>query len=145
MTTTDPRMPSADDCVIRDILENHARDIPDAPFALFPDGDQWTYADTLAKVRQTAAGLQALGIKQGDHVFCWLPTGADCLKVWFAINYLGAVYVPANLAYKGGLLEHVVQLSHSARIRPWGENVRRHHTRCGGSSIHRNSTFRAGP
>ncbi len=111
MTTTDPRMPSADDCVIRHILEKHARDIPDAPFAVFTDGNQWTYADTLAKVRQTAAGLQALGVKQGDHVFCWLPTGADCLRVWFAINYLGAVYVPANLAYKGGLLEHVVQLS----------------------------------
>jgi crotonobetaine/carnitine-CoA ligase len=97
--------------VIRNILNNHARDRSDVAFAIFADGSQWTYADMLAKVRRTAAGLQSLGVNQGDHVFCWLPNGADCLRVWFAINYIGAVYVPANLAYKGGLLEHVINLS----------------------------------
>ncbi|MFV2091251.1 MAG: AMP-binding protein, partial [Pseudomonadales bacterium] len=40
-----------------------------------------------------------------------VPNGADCLRVWLATNYLGAIYVPANLAYKGSLLEHVVSLA----------------------------------
>ncbi len=111
MPTQDSRLPTADQCVIRNILNNHARERPDAPFAIFADGSQWTYADMLAKVRRTAAGLQNLGVNQGDHVFCWLPNGADCLRVWFGANYLGAVYVPANLAYKGSLLEHVINLS----------------------------------
>jgi crotonobetaine/carnitine-CoA ligase len=115
MPTQDKRLPSAEECVIRNILHKHARDQPDAPFAIFADGSQWTYSELLATVRRTAAGLQSLGVKQGDHVFCWLPNGADCLRVWFAINYLGAIYVPANLAYKGSLLEHVINLS-DARI-----------------------------
>jgi crotonobetaine/carnitine-CoA ligase len=31
------------------------------------------------------------------------------LRVWFGINWLGAVYVPINTAYKGHLLEHVLE------------------------------------
>ena len=104
-------LPAPDLCVVRNLLERHARETPEAPFAVFSANSRWTYAETLTKVRQTAAGLQQLGVKQGDHVFCWLPNGADCLRVWFATNYLGAIYVPANLAYKGSLLEHVVNLS----------------------------------
>ena len=41
----------------------------------------------------------------------WLPSGRDALQIWFAINYLGAVYVPINTGYRGGLLEHVVENS----------------------------------
>ena len=107
----DPRMPGRDRCVVRNLLDHYADTTPDAVFAVFPDGSKWTYAETRAIVRRTAAGLQSLGVEQGDHVFCWLPNGADCLRVWFAANYIGAVYVPANLAYRGSLLEHVVHLS----------------------------------
>ena len=46
--------------------------------------------------------------QQGDTVLSWLPNGPDALRVWFGLNYLGAVYVPINLAYRGGILEHVV-------------------------------------
>ena len=115
MTNEQAALPTADRCVVRNILEQHAKQTPEAPFAVFTDGSQWTYADLLDRVRRTAAGLQNLGVAQGDHVFCWLPNGGDCLRVWFAINYIGAVYVPANLAYKGSLLEHVINLS-DARV-----------------------------
>src|SRR6185369_3554048 len=62
-----------------------------------------------------AAGLAQLGVKQGDTVVVWMPNGVDCLRVWFGINWLGAVYVPINTAYKGRLLEHVLRNS-GARI-----------------------------
>jgi crotonobetaine/carnitine-CoA ligase len=29
------------------------------------------------------------------------------LDTWFGLSYLGAVYVPVNLAYRGRILEHV--------------------------------------
>jgi crotonobetaine/carnitine-CoA ligase len=111
MALQNAQLPSADDCVVRNLLEKHAEATPDAPFAVFDDGSRWTYAETLTRVRRTAAGLQQLGVSQGDHVFTWLPNGAECLRIWLATNYLGAVYVPANLGYKGTLLEHVINLA----------------------------------
>ena len=113
---TDPRIPAADVCVLRPVLDRRARETPDKLFARFADGQQWTYRQTLEITQRTAAGLQALGVKQGDHVLCWLPNGADILRVWFAINWLGAVYVPINLAYRGRLLEHVVENSDARLI-----------------------------
>lgn len=105
--TTPPR----DTTVLRYLLEHWARLSPERVFAVFEDGSQWTYAQALAQVQGAARGLQALGVRQGDHVLVWLPNGADCLRVWFAINYLGAVYVSINTAYRGELLAHVVRNS----------------------------------
>ncbi|MFX8652965.1 AMP-binding protein, partial [Acinetobacter baumannii] len=60
------------------------------------------------RVERTAAGLAALGVTQGDTVTVWLPNGVEMIRVWFAINWLGATYVPVNTAYRGNLLAHVV-------------------------------------
>ncbi|MEO3997310.1 AMP-binding protein [Mesorhizobium sp. CAU 1732] len=111
----DTRVPTANDCVLRNLLERWDRDRPEKTFARFADGSSWTYAQTLAEVRKTAAGLQALGVGQGDHVVSWLPNGPDAIRVWFAINYLGAVCVPINLAYRGKILEHIIDNS-DARV-----------------------------
>jgi crotonobetaine/carnitine-CoA ligase len=105
------KLPAVDRCVLRYALEKYAASTPDKPFAVFGPDEQWTYAETLRRVRTTARALRKLGVKQGDHVLVWLPAGRDCLQTWFAINYLGAVYVPINTAYKGALLEHVVENS----------------------------------
>ena len=107
----DPRVPAAEACVLKPVLERWAREKPDAVFARFEDGSEWTWAQTLQVTRRTAAGLQALGVQQGDHVLSWLPNGPDAIRVWFALNYLGAVYVPVNLAYRGQLLEHAIRVS----------------------------------
>ena len=103
--------PPPDSHVLRDLLAHWALHSPDAVFAVFEDGSQWTYAQTLQTVRATALGLQQLGVQQGDHVLVWLPNGADCLRTWFAVNWLGAVYVSINTAYRGALLTHVVRNS----------------------------------
>jgi crotonobetaine/carnitine-CoA ligase len=107
----DPRIPSPEQCVLGPLLERHAAAQPDAVFARFADGSHWTWRDTLAITRRTAAGLQALGVRQGDNVHAWLPNGPDALRVWFGLNWLGAVYVPINLAYRGTILAHAIHLS----------------------------------
>ena len=107
----DPRVPAAHDCVLGPILEKFAASQPDKVFARFADGSQWTYRQTLEITRRTAAGLQALGVRQGDNVHSWLPNGPDAIRVWFGLNYLGAVYVPINLSYRGRMLEHAIRLS----------------------------------
>ncbi|MBE0590915.1 MAG: AMP-binding protein [Gemmatimonadales bacterium] len=103
--TTPPR----EECVLRYLLERQAATRPDAPFIRTVEGGQIGYAEFARSVRGAAAALHELGVKQGDTVTVWLPNGIDMLRVWFAINWLGAIYVPINTAYKGGLLRHVLE------------------------------------
>lgn len=95
-------------CVLRYALEQHAAERGASVFTVFEDGPQWTFAQTLALVRSAAAGLAALGVAKGDAVLVMLPNSGFSLQVMFAINYLGAICVPVNTAYRGALLEHVL-------------------------------------
>jgi crotonobetaine/carnitine-CoA ligase len=110
--TTDPRVPARDRVVTRALMERWLQECPDKVFLTFGDtGEEWTYRAFRTMVIQTAIGLQLLGVAQGDHVLVWLPNGREHLRVYFAINYLGAVFVPINTAYKGALLAHVIDNS----------------------------------
>lgn len=108
-------MPVREDCVLGAVLERAARQCPERVFALFEDGRQWTYGETLDSTRQWAQGLQQLGVTRQQSVLVWLPNGPEILRSWFALAYLGAVYAPVNLAYRGELLEHVIANS-GARV-----------------------------
>lgn len=110
--TTDPRIPPRDHVVVRDLMDRWNREQPDKVFIKFDDNaEEWTYAQLRQMVLQTALGLQNLGVKQGDHILVWMPNSRENIRIFFAINYLGAVYVPINTAYKGNLLAHVVENS----------------------------------
>ena len=104
----DPAVPAREDCVLKAMLDTRAARHPERRFALFEDGSSWTYGECLSEVRAAAAGLQRLGVRQGDRVIAWLPTGRPLVLTWFATNYLGAVFVPLNTAYRGEVLAHVV-------------------------------------
>jgi crotonobetaine/carnitine-CoA ligase len=107
----DARMPRPEQCIQRYMIERWEREQPEKIFAIFSDGAQWTYAET-ARIAATAANaLRGLGVQQGERVVVWLPNNADCLRVWFGLNFLGAVFVPINTAYRGAILEHAVGLA----------------------------------
>ena len=78
---------------------------------IFEGGAQFTYAEMRAATVAFAAGLAGAGVRQGDHVLAWQPSTPEMLITFYAINYLGAVYVPINTAYRGRLLEHVIDNS----------------------------------
>lgn len=42
---TDPRIPAADVCVLRDVLDRQARERPAQVAVVFPGGTEWTYAE----------------------------------------------------------------------------------------------------
>ena len=108
----DARIPPRDRVVTRDLVDRLAVEQPDKVFVKFDDtGEEWTYARFRELIVQTALGLQQQGVVQGAHVLVWMPNGRDQIRVYFALNYLGAVYVPINTAYRGSLLAHVVDLS----------------------------------
>ncbi len=105
---SDPRVPDRRRCVLRYLIDDWAEKRPDAPYVLFEDGSAWSFAELRQRVIAVAAGLQRLGVTQGDHVAVWLPGGREGLLAFYAINYLGAVFVSFNTAYRGNLLEHVL-------------------------------------
>ena len=107
-TWFNPDMPPRDDCVLGAMLERAARENPQRVFALFEDGSAWTYANTLLYTRQWARGLQQLGVAKSDSVLVWLPNGPEILRSWFALSWLGGIYAPVNVSYRGTLLEHVI-------------------------------------
>ena len=107
----DPRIPEPDQCVLGYQLERWARERPQQTAIIFHDGESWNWRKTLAMTRRAARGLADLGVHKGDHVLSWQPNNREALLTWFGLNYLGAVYVPLNVAYKGQLLQHVIALS----------------------------------
>lgn len=107
----DPRIPARDQCVLRHILDRLADEVPEQDFAWFEGEETWSYRRTQQEAQRTASGLQKLNVNRGDRVVVWLPNSSLMLRCWFGINYIGAVYVPINTAYRGGLLEHVIKNS----------------------------------
>jgi len=110
----DPRIPAHENVVTRNLIDRLSREIPETVFVKFDDNEEeWTYAQFQTLIAQTALGLQQQGVGMGDHVLVWLPNGREHIRVFFALNYLGAVYVPINTAYRGHLLEHAIDLSNA--------------------------------
>jgi crotonobetaine/carnitine-CoA ligase len=104
----DPRVPNRNQCVLHYLIDRWAEERPDKTHVIFEDGEEWSFSEVRRRVIEKAAGLQKLGVQQGDFVAVWLPSGRDGLLAFYAINYLGAVFVPFNTAYRGNLLAHVV-------------------------------------
>ncbi|MFF5986531.1 AMP-binding protein [Prauserella flavalba] len=105
-----PEVPAPEDCVLGPLLAGQASTRGEQVFATFPGGGSWTYRQAWAAASTMARRLRELGVRHGDRVLSWLPNGADALRVWFGANLLGAIYVPLNPAFRGGLLEHALEL-----------------------------------
>lgn len=103
-----PEQPAREPCVVREMLIRRAAERPDAEFMLFDTGERWSYADALQRVSCVAAGLERLGVGQGDFVLSWQGNTPMAVATFLALNHLGAVYVPINTSYRGHVLEHVV-------------------------------------
>jgi crotonobetaine/carnitine-CoA ligase len=110
-----PGRPEKEDSVLPFILERNASETPDRLQFLFEDGARWTCRETLEKTRGTADFLQRQGVGRGDFVLAWMPSGESMLRAWFGANYIGAVYVPINVDFRGNILRHAIRES-SAKI-----------------------------
>jgi len=103
-----PGRPAREDCVLPFLLERNARESPDREQIRFADGESWTCARSLAEARRSAGFFAHHGIRRGDLVLAWMPSGAAMLRTWFGLNYLGAVFVPINVDYRGAILQHAI-------------------------------------
>ena len=104
----EPKVPTAVDCVVPRLIDRFAEEKPDQVFLLFETGETWTWAETRRKSLETAAALQARGVKPGEIVAAWAPNSAALVRAWFGANYAGAALAPINTSFRGRLLEHAL-------------------------------------
>lgn len=77
------------------------------------DGQDITFSQFEDQVGRLAAGLSDIcGINAGDRVSVFMRNSLACEHTWFSANRLGAIWVPINTEFRGGLsLEHAVNLA----------------------------------
>ncbi len=72
--------------------------------ALVTDRVRLSYAALCAEARRVAAGMQALGLKRGDHVGILMGNDAAWIKLFYGAAILGCVTVPVNTRFKSAEL-----------------------------------------
>lgn len=88
-----------------DALARHAAEKPDTIFLDY-EGKQLSFADLDRQSNRIAHGLAGMGVRQGDRVITLIDNSDDLVLIFFAINKLGAIWVPINTAYRGPFLRH---------------------------------------
>ena len=104
-------MASEKHCSLGELLERNVTQTPELVVLRFDSGEQFSAAQLLKEVQLLAGNLARLGIGKGDYVLSWLPNCPLAVNLYLALNFLGAIYVPFNTAYRGKLLEHVIRIS----------------------------------
>ena len=92
--------------ILRDKAEKHG----DKVFFYYED-QTCTYKQLNEKADSFATGISDLGISKGDKVCNMMHSTPDYLYMWFSLSKIGAVEVPINTAYKGDLLEYLLNYS----------------------------------
>jgi crotonobetaine/carnitine-CoA ligase len=90
------------------LIEHRARTQPDRVYLEEVGGKSHTYAQVHAGALRWTAALQHAGVEPHDHVVSMLPTSPEMVEVWLGIAWAGAVEVPVNIAYRGRMLEYVL-------------------------------------
>ncbi len=75
-----------------EMVESSARAHPGALMIDFM-GRKFTYGDMLGQIGRVAAGLQAMGVKQGDRVGLYLPNTPHYVAAYYGALMIGAIVV----------------------------------------------------
>src|SRR5215468_4448277 len=75
-TTTPLQFPTREECAVPDLLAARAEAVPDKPFLLFEE-ETWSYRDAAREAWRAGNALIDQGVKSGDYVSVWMPTGPD--------------------------------------------------------------------
>ena len=94
--------------VVGRALAEQAERIPDDPF-LLSGTERLTFGEINARADALATGLRGLGVGQGDTVALLLENSIDFAALTFAVNKLGAVWVPTNTTYRGEWLRQTFE------------------------------------
>lgn len=79
-------------------------------------GKQTNYRQMLRRIDAAAAGLQAMGIRQGDRVTICMPNSPQAVDCFYALSRIGAVSNVIHPLCAPGELEFYLRLSQSKAI-----------------------------
>jgi len=114
--TVPPIVADIHEWVLPKLLRQRARELGDAPYLSFAiDDASVSYREVDERTDRIAAGLTALGVRQGECVLMMLENRLEFVLSWFALNKLGAYHAPVNTDYRGEFLEHLANIT-QARI-----------------------------
>lgn len=95
-------------------LERAARLRPNHPAMVFEER-VWTFDELVHEAARLGAGLAASGVRAGDRVVMQVRNRPEFVTLFYAIQRLGAVAVPADVRLQGPEIAHVVNDS-GARV-----------------------------
>lgn len=81
---------------------------PDAT-AIVDEDLRLSYRDWYGRILAVAGGLEALGLKQGDHLVSAMQNRWEAATYHWACQFLGVVMTPVNWRMKGPELEFVIE------------------------------------
>jgi crotonobetaine/carnitine-CoA ligase len=110
-----PRFDQPTERTLGHILRAQARYRTDTAFVL-TDDVRWTFADVDQRADRLARGLVALGVGPGQTVAIYSGNRADLVPLVFAINRLGAIWVPINTDERGDWLRRTLEDSRAAVV-----------------------------
>jgi fatty-acyl-CoA synthase len=90
------------------VLEWRAQTSP-SKACLIGLGKRHTYADVYERVNSLAQGLMDLGIGRGDVVAILLYNCCEYLEITFAVNQIGAVWLPLNYRLAGDEFQYILE------------------------------------
>ncbi|HWX09929.1 MAG TPA: AMP-binding protein, partial [Gaiellaceae bacterium] len=96
-----------EEMVVPRLLERRAAQTPDRDFLVF-DEESWTFGAVDSAASRLAGGLASIGVEKDAKVALFLPNCPDFINMFFAIAKLGAASAPINTAYRGYMLEYVL-------------------------------------
>ena len=89
------------------ILSDKARKLKDQVFLYFKDRTV-SYEELNNNANRVGNAFLNMGVKKGDKVCTMMISKPESLYQWFALSKIGAVEVPINTAYKGDLLQYII-------------------------------------
>lgn len=90
------------------ILRAQAQQAGDSIF-LITDTQRISFADADRITNSLAAGLQALGLGEGDRMALYMGNRPEMVLLALAANKLGAIWTPINTDYRGQWLQDALQ------------------------------------
>lgn len=106
MTIQGPRM-KIPDLTLYEMLKRTVDQAPERRALIFA-GAEFTYRELHERVLTTMAGLQELGIKQGDRVGIMLPNCPEYVASYYAITGLGAIVVQISPISAGPEVDYML-------------------------------------
>ena len=80
------------------------------------NGVRRSYAEFDARTTRLAGGLQALGVRPGDRLACYMPNSIELIEAYYATSKAGAVTVFLNALLTAREIRYVLQDSEAKAI-----------------------------